>query len=185
VRRSICIAAVACLALAATSPAHAATKVRHYSPWDTDGNPVLKKYSHGSADCASASRYTPRADAWRCLSGTLTLDPCFASPTDDEVFCIATPFARTGYLLGAVIDQSNHGTSPARGPWALQVGKRRCTYLLPRKRKRSPTYRCGKSPKGPFLYGRPSTKKKTWTIRQARNSKGRRLGRVKIRAAWQ
>jgi hypothetical protein len=185
VRRSICIAAVACLALAATSPAHAATKVRHYSPWDSDGNPVLKKYSHGSAECASASRYTPRADAWRCVSGTLTLDPCFASPTDDEVFCIATPFARSGYLLGAVIDQSNHGTSPARGPWALQVGKRRCTYLLPRKRKRSPTSRCGKSPKGPFLYGRPSTKKKTWTIRQARNSKGRRLGRVKIRAAWQ
>jgi hypothetical protein len=185
VRRSICIAAIACLGLAATSPAHAATKVRHYSPWDSDGNPVLKKYSHGSAECASASRYTPRADAWRCVSGTLTLDPCFASPTDDEVFCIATPFARSGYLLGAVIDQSNHGTSHARGPWALQVGKRRCTYLLPRKRKRSPTYRCGKSPKGPFLYGRPSTKKKTWTIRQARNSKGRRLKRVKIRAAWQ
>jgi hypothetical protein len=65
------------------------------------------------------------------------------------------------------------------------VGKRRCTYLLPRKRKRSPTYRCGKSRKGPFLYGRPRTKKKTWTIRQARNSKGRRLKRVKIRAAWQ
>jgi hypothetical protein len=178
VRRSICTAALVCLALAAASPAHAATKVRRYSPWDSDGNPVLKKYSHGSAECGSASRYTPRADAWRCVSGTLTLDPCFASPTDDEVFCIATPFARSGYLLGAVIEPSDHGKSSARNPWALQVGKRRCTYLLPRKRKGSPTYRCGKSRKGPFLYGRPSTKRKTWTIRQGRK-------RVKIRTAWQ
>jgi hypothetical protein len=185
VRRTICTAALACLALAAASPAHAATKVRHYSPWDSDGNPVLKKYSHGSAECGSASRYTPRADAWRCVSGTLTLDPCFASPTDDEVFCVATPFARSGSLLGAVLEQSDHGKSSAGSPWALQVGKRRCTYLLPRKRKRAPTYRCGKSRKGPFLYGRPSTKKKTWTIRQARNAKRRGLKRVKIRVAWQ
>jgi hypothetical protein len=171
------------MVLAAASPAYAATKVRHYSPWDKDGNPVLKKYSHGSADCAGPSRYTPRADAWRCVSGTLTFDPCFASPTgDDEVFCVTSPFARRGYLLGALIEPSDHGKSPARSPWALQVGKRRCTYLLPRKRKGAPTYRCGKRL---FLYGRPSAKSKTWTIGSARNSRRRGLRRVKVRAAWQ
>jgi hypothetical protein len=186
VRRSSWTAALACLALVAATPAHAATKVRHYSPWDKDGNPVLKKYSHGSAECTSASRYTPRPDAWRCVSGTLTLDPCFASPTDDEVFCVASPFARSGYLLGALIEPADHGKSAARDPWALQVGKRRCTYLLPRKGKpRRPTYRCGKSRRSLFLYGRPSTKRKTWTIRSARNSRGRGLKRVKIRSAWQ
>lgn len=171
--------------LAAAVPAHAATKQRRYSPWDSDGNPVLKKYSHGSAQCTGASRYNPRSDAWRCVSGTVTYDPCFASPTDDEVFCVTSPFARSGYLLGATLDSFDHGNSPAKGPWALQVGKRKCTYLAPRKRKRAPTYRCGKSRKGPFLYGRPNTRGKTWTIRQAPNTKGRRLKRVKVRAAWQ
>jgi hypothetical protein len=183
VRRPISTAALACLALAVAVPAHAATKVRHYSPWDKDGNPVLKSYTHGSADCGSPSRYTPRADAWRCVSGTVTYDPCFASPTgDDEVFCVVSPFARRGFLLGALIEPSDHGKSAARGPWALQVGKRKCTYLLPRKRKRSPTYRCGKKL---FLYGRPNRKRKTWTIKAAPNSKGRRLLGVKIRTAWQ
>jgi hypothetical protein len=187
VRRSISSAAVACLALAAASPVHAATKVKRYSPWDADGNPVVKKYSHGSADCTKASRYNPRSDAWRCVSATVTLDPCFASPTgDDEVFCIASPFARQGSLLGALLEPSDHPKSSARSPWALQVGKRKCTYLLPRKGKpRRPTYRCGKSRKGPFLYGRPNTKRKNWTIRSARNSRHKRLKRVRIRAAWQ
>jgi hypothetical protein len=186
VRRSSWTAALACLALVAASPAYAATKVRHYSPWDKDGNPVLKRYTHGSADCGSASRYTPRADAWRCVSGTLTYDPCFASPTgDDEVFCVTSPFARRGFLLGALIEPSDHGKSVARNPWALQVGTRRCTYLLPRKRKRAPTYRCSKPHRPLFLYGRPNTKHKTWTIRAAPNSKGRRLLGVTIRTAWQ
>jgi hypothetical protein len=185
VRRPLCSAALACIALAAAAPAHAATKQRHYSPWDSDGNPVLKHYQHGSAECHAASRYDARSDAWRCVSGTQAIDPCFASPTDDEVFCAASPFARSGFLLGAVLDSSEHGNSPARGPWALQVGKRKCTRLAARKRKRAPTYRCGKSRKGPFLFGLPRTRRKTWTIRQARNSKGRRSKRVKVRAAWQ
>jgi hypothetical protein len=186
VRRSICSVALASLALAAAGPAYGATKVKRYSPWDANGDPVVKKYVHGSAECTQASRRNPRADAWRCLSATITLDPCFASPTgDDEVFCIASPFARSGYLLGAVLEPSEHGKSKARTPWALRVGKRKCTYLLPRKgKRRRPTYRCGKSRKGPFLYGRPNTKRKTWTIRSARNSRGRRLRRVKVRTAW-
>ena len=183
-RRTTCSVALACVALAAAAPAQAATKKRKYSPWDKDGNPTLKKYSHGSAECHAPSRYTPRSDAWRCVSGTQTLDPCFASPTDDEVFCVTSPFARSGYLLGAVLDPTEHGKSSASRPWGIQVGKRKCTYLLPRKRKRSPTYRCGKSRKGPFLYGRPNPKRKTWTIRQARNGKGRHTRRVKIRAVW-
>src|SRR3954449_750563 len=127
VRRTICSAALACLVLVVAAPAQAATKQRRYSPWDKDGNPTLKKYSHGSAQCIGASSYTPRTDAWRCVSGTQTLDPCFASPTDDEVFCVASPFARSGYLLGALIEPGDHGKSSARSPWALQVGKRRCT----------------------------------------------------------
>ena len=185
-RRSICSAALACLALAAAAPAQAATKVKRYSPWDSNGDPVVKKYVHGSAECTQASRRNPRPDAWRCVSATTTLDPCFASPTgDDEVFCIATPFARSGHLLGAVLEPTDHPQSRARRPWAIQVGKRRCTYLLPRRVKpRRATYRCGKSRKGPFLFGRPNTKRRNWTIRLARNARGRRAKRVRIRAAW-
>ena len=186
-RRSICPVALACLALAAAVPAHAATKIKRFSPWDGDGNPVVKRYQHGSGECFGPSRQNPRADAWRCKSGNTVLDPCFATPTEDsEVFCIVSPFARSGFLLGAVIEGLDHGRSPARTPWAVQVGKRKCSYLLQRKtRKRRATYRCGKSRKGPFLFGRPNAKKKTWTIKSARNSRGRRAKRVKIKVAWQ
>jgi hypothetical protein len=177
---------LACLALALAAPAQAATKVKRFSPWDSDGNPTVKRYQHGSAECFGPSRVNNRGDAWRCKSGNTVLDPCFATPTEDsEVFCITSPFARSGFLLGAVLEGLDHGRSPARSPWAIQVGKRKCTYLLQRKRKgRRATYRCGKTRKGPFLFGRPRTKKKTWTIKSARNSRGRRARRVKIKVAW-
>ena len=181
--RSVALAGALLFALLLASPAGAATSVKRFSPWDSDGDPSIKRWFHGSGECARASRYNERRDAWRCQSGNITLDPCFKSPTDDEVFCVTSPWVRFGYLVTAVIDDDDHGASPAAGPWALQVGRRRCTFLRRPARRRA-TYRCGRSRRGPFLFGRPNTKPATWTIRMARNSRGRRARRVRIRAAW-
>jgi hypothetical protein len=175
---------VALLALLAAAPAQAATKQRHYAPWASDGNPKIKRYIHGSGDCTQASLVNPRTDAWRCVSGTVTLDPCFQSPTDEEVLCASSPWVRRGYLLSALLEP-DLGSSPAPGPWALQVGRKRCTYV-PRRagRRGGPTYRCGRSRRGPFLFGRPNKRRKTWTIRLARNKKGRGARRLPVRVAW-
>ena len=170
--------------MVAAPPASAATKVKRYTAWTADGEPLIKRWFHGSAECDGASRVDPRPDAWRCVSGTIALDPCFASPTDDEVLCLAAPWARRGHLLSAVLNEDGPGASPARGPWAVVIGKRRrCVRVAPRagKRGRRPSYRCGK--RG-FLFGRPKTRRKTWTIRFARGRKGRNARRVKVRQAW-
>ena len=170
------------LAVALAAPASAATSVKRYAAWTEDGEPRIARWFHGSGECNQASLVNPREDAWRCVSGNIVLDPCFQSPTDDEVLCLTAPWARRGHLLGALLEPENHGSSPARGPWALRVKRRRCTYIRgPAKRGKRPTYRCGK--RG-FLFGRPNQRKRTWTIKYARRKHGRGGRRVKVRAAW-
>jgi hypothetical protein len=181
--RSVALAGALLAALLLAAPADAATRVKRYTPWDADGDPAVSRYFHGSAECTRASQYNERREAWRCTSGNVTLDPCFKSPTDDEVLCVDSPWARLGYLLTAVIDESDHGSSPAQGPWALQVGKRRCTFIRRPARRRA-SYRCGRGKRGPFLFGRPNTRRSTWTIRAARSRRGRGARRVRVREAW-
>lgn len=159
-------------------PAHAATAVKPYVPWTADGEPLIRGYFHGSGECTQASAVSSREDAWRCVSGTIPLDPCFLSPTDDEVLCVSAPWARQGHLLSVVIDTESHGSSTGTDAWALQVGRRRCTYLASR-RARGATYRCGR---GRRLFGRPNRRRATWTIRIGKNRRTAR--RARIRTAW-
>ena len=182
-RRVVLVLAV--LAALPAAPAEAATKVRTYSPWNSLGNPKVKRYSHGSASCAAPSRISARRDAWRCVSGNVAVDPCFQSPTDEEVFCLASPWAKRGRLLGTLLDPEGRKRSPARGPWALQVGRRRCVAVAaPTKKpkRRRASYRCGR--RGPYLFGRVSKKRKTWTIKLSKSRRGTRARRAKIRVAW-
>ena len=181
-RRALWLSLV--LAAVGAAPAHAATAVKRYAPWTEAGEPTFKSYFHGSGECTRASTVSSRADAWRCVSGTIALDPCFLSPTDEEVLCVTAPWARRGHLLSAIIDPESHGSSPAPDAWALRVGRRRCTYISGPARRTGPTYRCGRGKRGGFLFGRPNRRKPTWTIRSARNRQARNARRVKIRVAW-
>jgi hypothetical protein len=181
--RSVIVLSLAVAALGLAAPVQAATKSNRYSPWNSNGDPEVRRYFHGSGECTQASRVNPRKEAWRCISGNITLDPCFQSPTDDEVLCVSSPWALQGHLLSATLDPDAHGNSRAPGPWALRVGRYRCTFIR-RPAKRRASYRCGRSRRGPFLFGLPNTKRKTWTIRFARNKRGRRAKRVRVRTAY-
>jgi hypothetical protein len=163
------------------APAEAATLVKRFNPWSEDGNPLVPRYFHGDGECGRASSVNPREDAWRCVSGNVVLDPCFLSPTDEEVFCTKAPWSKLGYLLSVLIDPDTRGSSPAPGPWALRVGRRRCTYIAGPGKRKGPTYTCGR--RGPFLFGAPNKSRKTWTIRQARTKRAAKT-RAKVRAAW-
>jgi len=177
------LAAMLILCTVAAS-AEAATSVRTYNPWTAGGDPKVKRWFHGSADRCRASLVNSRSQAWRCVSGNITLDPCFLSPTDDEVFCVSSPWARRGFLLGAVLPDSR-GRSSARAPWAMQVGRARCTFIRrsARSRRRGrPTYRCARG-RG-FLFGRPNRRRRTWTVRFAPNRRGSGARRVRVRRAW-
>jgi hypothetical protein len=165
----------------AAASAQAATRVRTYNPWTADGNPKVKRWFHGDGECR-ASLVNSRRQAWRCVSGNIALDPCFLSPTDDEVFCVTSPWARRGHLLTAVLPDSR-ARSPARAPWAMQVGRARCTFIRgSAKRRRGPTYKCARG-RG-YLFGRPNRKRRTWTIRAAGNRRGTGARRVRVRTAW-
>ncbi len=172
------------VAVVVAGPAHAATAVKRYTAWTDDGDPVVNRYYHGSGECTEASHVSSRADAWRCVSGTIALDPCFLSPTDEEVLCVTAPWARQGHLLSAVIDPESHGSSPAPDAWALRVRRRRCTYIPGPAKRRGPTYRCGGGKRGPFLFGQPNRSKPNWTIRIAKNRRARGARRARIRTAW-
>jgi hypothetical protein len=184
--RALVLVVLALCAFAA--PAEAATRVRTYNPWTADGDPKLRSWFHGSGECTRSSSVNSRPEAWRCVSGTVTLDPCFQSPTDDEVFCVTSPWGRRGHLLSAVLDPDTRGSSPARSPWAMQVRRARCVFIPASGRKRGrrgPTYRCGSSRRNrSYLFGRPNTKRGTWTIRAARSASGRGARRVRVKAAW-
>jgi hypothetical protein len=177
------------LALCAiAAPADAATRVRTYSPWTADGDPTLPRWFHGSGECTRSSSVNARVEAWRCVSGNIALDPCFQSPTDDEVLCVSSPWARRGHLLSAVLDPDTRGSSRARPPWAMRVKRARCVFIRAARRKRGrrgPTYRCGSSRRNrSYLFGRPNTKRRTWTIRAARSASGRGARRIPVRTAW-
>jgi eukaryotic-like serine/threonine-protein kinase len=182
--RSVVRALLATAALlAAATSAQAATSVKQYSPWSADGDPSVRRYLHGSGECTEASRVSSRRDAWRCTSGNVALDPCFQSPTDDEVLCVSDPFAAQGHLLSVVLDTDNRTGKPATRQWALQVGRRRCVVSRSRKRgRRRPSYVCGR--RGPYLFGAANRKRSTWTIRYSKSKRGRRAKRVRIRSAW-
>jgi hypothetical protein len=188
-RVALCVTVVL-VGLATAAPAQAATRVKQYSPWTSDGNPQIPRYFHGSGECTLASRVSAQRDAWRCVSGNITLDPCFQSPTDEEVLCATSPFARQGHLLSALLDPDTRGASSVRLPWALEVGRRRCVVSRSRARprrgrrraRRRPSYSCGR--RGPYLFGRPNRRRSTWTIRLARKRSGRPARRVRIRGAW-
>jgi hypothetical protein len=183
---SLLILLVMAVAGVTATPAEAATKVKRFSPWTADGDPKVRRWFHGSGECARNSRFNSRRQAWRCVSGNIALDPCFESPTDAEVLCVASPWARRGHLLSAVLEPDNRGRSPAVGPWAIEVAgrRRRCVFVRrpSRRGKRRPSYRCGR--RGPYLFGRANRRRSTWTIRIADSSRGSGLRRVRIRVAW-
>jgi hypothetical protein len=161
------------------APAQAATKVRQYRAWTAIGNPTVKHWVHGDGNCNRASRVSARNDAWRCTSGSVTLDPCFLSPTDEEVVCVTAPWARRGYLLTALIDPDSHGSSNAPDAWALRVRGRRCSYIPgPARRRAAASPRGG----GQNLFGPLNRRSKTWTIRIGSNRRSAR--RARVGTAW-
>jgi hypothetical protein len=179
--------ALVVLALVAAPAATAKTRVVKYTPFARDGAIKSRiKTVTRAGSCRLDSRLALRDDAWRCRTGKTRRDPCFDNPVvEDEVVCVKAPWSRRAVVIDAPLDDSDRAYKTSSRPWALRVGKRRCLYTPGSKRKvhgRRLTYRCGR--RGPFLFGSPSHRKRTWTIRLAKNRRGKGLRRAKIRVAY-
>ena len=180
--------AILALALAAAAPAASAkTRVLKYTPFTKDGDVKSRLRAVGrNGSCRFDSRLVLRDDAWRCRTGRTRRDPCFDNPVvEDEVVCVKSPWSRRVTLIDTPLDDSARTYPSGRRPWAVQVGRRRCLFSPRAKRRvhgRRLSYVCGR--RGPFLFGLPNRKRRTWTVRIARSKRGKGLRRAKIRAAW-
>jgi hypothetical protein len=104
---------------------------------------------------------------------------------EDEVVCVKAPWSRRATVIDAPLDDSDRAYRTSRRPWALRVGRRRCLLRPRSKRKlrgRRLSYSCGR--RGPFLFGSPNRRRRTWTIRLAKTRGGKGLRRAKIRVAY-
>jgi hypothetical protein len=180
------LAAVIALALVA-APASARTRVIRYTPFTSDGaiKPRLKTVAR-SGSCRLDSRLVLRDEAWRCRTGRVRRDPCFDHPViEDEVVCVKAPWSRRAAVIDTPLDDSDRAYRSSSRPWALKVGRRRCLFKPGSRRKvhgRRLNYVCGR--RGPFLFGSPNRRRRTWTIRIAKTRRGKGLRRAKIRVAW-
>lgn len=180
-------ALAALVLLLAPAGAAAKTRVVKYSPFTSDGaiKSRIKTVSR-SGSCRFDSRLALRDDAWRCRTGRTRRDPCFDNPVvEDEVVCVKSPWSRRAAVIDAPLDDSDRAYKTSSRPWALRVGRKRCLYKPGSKRKvhgHRLSYTCGRH--GPYLFGSPSHRKRTWTIRIAKTRRGKGLRRAKIRVAY-
>jgi hypothetical protein len=181
------LAALIVLAAVGAPAADARTRVVRYTPFTADGDVKSRiKTVSRSGSCRLDSRFVLREEAWRCRTGRVRRDPCFDNPvTEDQVVCVKAPWSRRAVVIDTPLDDSDRAYRTSTRPWALRVGRRRCLLVLRsrrRVRRHRLTYSCGR--RGPFLFGRPNRRKRTWTIRIAKTRRGKGLRRARIRAAY-
>jgi hypothetical protein len=190
VKSLFAVAAVLVGCAAVVAPAQAATEVKQYRAWDSNGDPRVDSWNDYRGDCSTESFKSSRDDAWRCFVGGQILDPCFANPfSDGEVLCVQSPWAHEGALVRTKLDEANHGARPGGRPWTVVLASgKRCGFLSggtavgPGGHRLN--YGCGRSPHAGFLFGIPNRTRPTWTIRFARSVDSPTYRRVKIRTAW-
>jgi hypothetical protein len=167
--------------------AAAATQFERYEASTAEGEPVIANVTDGGeADCIGSFK-SSRPDAWRCL----VEDPCFENPViQNQLLCVGSPWARSGYLVRSRLDEQSHGTRPGGRPWAVVLANgKRCTFLAggtavgPGGHRLN--YGCGRAPNAGFLFGIPRRDRPTWTIRFSRKTFDEARYRwVNIRMVW-
>jgi len=113
-----------------TGSAPVQTIVKVFAPW-TPGDtlsPAVKVTGHAFAgDCWTSSQAdSSNPEAWRCISGNMISDPCFAPPEQSNVTqmaCAESPWSGVVLLkLAHPLSYGSTGTSKNAGsPWFMQL----------------------------------------------------------------
>jgi hypothetical protein len=179
-------------ALAAPALAAAPTRVAIFAPWTTRGlQRGLRIYAKVSGTCATRSLVTSRTDAWRCIAGNDTYDPCFAgSPQKSVAACPQTPFSNTVVLfrdsksLDAKQKSTTFSIRTLGEPWALRLdGGDTCVFttgateVIAGKRM---NYACAKSG---WVVGLVDRSTQPWTAESVSSPSDKRLKKIGVSAA--
>jgi hypothetical protein len=165
------------------------TRVIRYDPFTSEGD-VAPKYTTSTrgGDCWTTSSVAARPDAWRCMTGNRIYDPCFESPVYDLAVCPGAPWEERVVVLDPVTFEGPPSDYAYSLPWAVRLTSGKgCVFVSGATvlvRGRPLRYVCGRSGRGPFLFGAPDRRKATWKMWYAKSAQGRGWKRVKIARAW-
>src|SRR5260370_24614519 len=85
--------------------------------------PAIPKTAPIAGNCFSESIAADRLDAWRCFTGNIIHDPCFAAkPGATLVVCDADPITRkAGIAVRLATPLPLHGKFAGQQPWLLEL----------------------------------------------------------------
>lgn len=103
-----------------------------FAPFDASGVPHSASTAAGSAHCFATSIAVPLAGVYRCLSGNVLLDPCFApagTGQPEDVVCYADPWTRGKRMTLQGALPAFVPVPSAGNPWALELANgARCIF---------------------------------------------------------
>jgi len=175
-------------ALAAQAQAGTSTVAKIYEAFSYHGVVIPHAQSTVSGYCVASSSAAPRIDAWRCVEGTTTLDPCFSSEFANGVVC-ASPWKDTAIVITLTkpLPRPTSRAAPTlkQHPWAIQLANGAdCIYAPQNTRVHGHrlTYACATAHLA--LWGLPNRKHRTWTILSAPTGSTRLTHHASILHAW-
>jgi hypothetical protein len=178
----------ACLSAAAAGATHTQTHI--YEAFTAAGRPVVHVSRTVRGSCFTGSSATVRADAWRCLTGNLLLDPCFSSAKAKGIVLCPTHAWSSSVLklkLTSRLPRGDSGKPSSTGlPWAVETTSgAKCTIDTGASNvvdHRRANYFC--TGRDNWLWGAPSRKSQPWTILSAPIRTSKLSRRVGISQAW-
>jgi hypothetical protein len=186
-------ALVVALAGAVTAVAAPRTQRSVYTPFTAAGSVRAGLHPIDRAGtCFTSSSVVGRRAVYRCITGNLLRDPCYADAVAEAkragpvVVCAAAPWTRT--LVRITLETPLPGDPPvpvAGRPWGLALADgSRCVFVTGASELVGGyrlNYTCSN---GRVLFGLPRTSGATWTIREARSATAQTMRFAAIRRAW-
>ncbi|KTD46089.1 hypothetical protein Lqui_2579 [Legionella quinlivanii] len=104
------------------------TELEFYHPFEgVEGLPVASIESSYTGECVQQSQRIKREDAWRCVAGGQTYDPCFIKPygKKTQAFCPESPWSTQSVeikLRHAAMDLAQASLDLSRTyPWVVEL----------------------------------------------------------------
>jgi hypothetical protein len=190
--KSVATGLAAVLVFAAgVASAAAPTKLERWTAFRAGAvAPGIHVLQRGRGSCVAGSRADPRADAWRCLVGSETLDPCFSGLAGVVLCPDGTPYSRDAVEVRLTKPLPRARANPPgdptrRPPWVIVTATGaycyRVTGMSAEVAGKPITYGCaGASSIG----GTPDRARAVWTVSLLPTGTSKRYVTVAVRAAW-
>lgn len=165
--------------------------VKTFAPYAATGTLEVPVADQLSGSCWTGSIAVPKAGSYRCLSGNVILDPCFAPARQSDpptVACVADPWSQAHILTLTGALPTAAPLSARHTPWALELANAaHCvagTGTVPLVDGVALSYRCGDGMAAGLLGTGTGTGGAHLSVRYGSVS-GSTLATVAVTTAWE